>query len=231
MKKITFAIFAFCAILGVQAQIDESNQIKQFTGANNLEVQLAPLGGSPISIGGLRFRSFTSETSAFRLNAFLGGTNDTDKASVANAEGDDVILKSANSSLTIDLRPGIETHFAGTKRLSPYYGGEAVIGFKSSKNSVETFDADGTTVITNKVRNPDNNGYFRLGLNAILGADFYVARHLYLGTEVGFGLLWTIESDEVSVPNEGDTSVLTEGGTTFNLGPNAVGQIRLGFLF
>lgn len=231
MKKSIFTLVAFCFVFFADAQTNDTKQYKQFAGAKNLEVLFAPLGGSPISIGGLKFRTFTSESMAYRANVFLGFSSDSDKAMVTNADGDEVALNTSSSSFTINLRPGVEYHFAGTNRLSPYYGFEGVIGYRSSGSSAETFGADGVEVIKNKVRNPGNDGYFRLGVNALLGADYYVAKNLYLGTEVGFGFQFDIENDHVSVPATGDETTISEGGTSFDFGPNAVGQIRLGFLF
>lgn len=232
MKKILISFLSLSSILFVNAQTGSSDgDYKQYSGAKSLEVQFAPLGGSPISIGGLRFRTFTSSNSAIRLNAFLGINSNTDKRTEVDANGDDVILKDRTSSFTIQLKPGIERHFAGTSRLSPYYGAEGIIGYKSSSVKAETFDTDGSTVISNKTKNPGNDGYFRLGANAILGADYYFSKSIYLGTEVGFGMQFSLKHDAEFVPADGDETILSEGGSTFNFGPNAVGQIRLGFLF
>lgn len=231
MKKPILSFLLVVTVLVAFAQTDTDDSYKQYAGAKSLEVQFAPLGGTPISIGGLRFRSFTTANSAWRLNAFLGFNNITNKNNVNDANGDEVTLKNVTSAFTLNISPGIETHFPGTKRLSPYYGVEAILGFRSRTDKAETFDIDGTTVITNKTKNQGNDGYFRLGTNALLGADFYFSKNIYLGTEVGLGLQLTRQFDDVYVPDSGDEVTNSEGGSNFSFGPSAVGQIRLGFLF
>lgn len=230
MKKISLVVLAMCAVVLVNAQVESGTGYKHYAGARNLEVQFAPLGGTPISIGGLKFRSFSTDDSALRLNVFLGISNDTDKRTETDSNGDDVTLKNANSSFSIQVKPGFENHFAGTERLSPYYGVEGVIGFRTSSAKTETLAAD-DDILTTKNKNPNNDGYFRLGANAILGADYYFAKSIYLGTEVGFGFQFDLEHDDVVVPDDGDDITNSEGGVLFNFGPNVVGQIRLGFLF
>lgn len=233
MRKCFFFLFVMVLSFQAAAQRGQSDTTgyKQYTGARSFEVQFAPLGGTPVSIGGLRFRSFSSPQSAWRLNAFMGITTDRDNTEVTDGNGDEVILKDVNSSFTIDFRPGMELHLPGTDRLSPYYGGEGIIGFRSTRQKVETLDDDGTTIVLNKTKNPGNDGYFRLGANAFLGADFYLARNVYLGTEVAFGLHLDIQHDEVFVPDDGEETVNGIGGTHFQFGPNVMGQLRLGFLF
>src|SRR2546430_14603264 len=67
MKKI--ALLA----LGASMFIATADAQKQSGGENNLEVQFAPLSGTPISIGGIRYRKFSSDgTSAWRINLFVG---------------------------------------------------------------------------------------------------------------------------------------------------------------
>ncbi len=75
MKKISLilgiaSIFAFTA---------EAQTNKQVAGSKSFEVMLAPLGGQPISLAnGIKFRSFSSETSAFRLSVFVGFNSSKD---------------------------------------------------------------------------------------------------------------------------------------------------------
>jgi hypothetical protein len=63
MKKIIFSLaVALLTVTGANAQ-------KQEGGEHNLEVQFAPLGGSPISVNGIRYRMFLSESGALRVNS------------------------------------------------------------------------------------------------------------------------------------------------------------------
>lgn len=223
MKKLLFALALGASITAVQAQ---DSEFKPTAGSKNLEFQFAPLGGSPISISGLRFRSFSSPTSAIRANVFLGFMNTstiTRDASTGVKE-----LKTKKSQFDINIRPGIENHFTGTDRLSPYVGAEVDIAFRSTKETQED-DGQNNDIVETEIKNKD--GFLRLGLNAVAGFDYYFAKKVYVGAELGFGLGFT---------NPMTTKTKSEGTTveskankdkTINFGPNVNSAIRLGYLF
>jgi outer membrane protein W len=231
MKKLFLSITAFAALMAssVAQDSDMSSSLKPTGGEKNIEVQFAPLGGSPISIGGLRVRSFSSATSAMRATVFIGYSSSSTITQQASAGVEE--LKNTNSSMTINLRPGIEKHFDGTDRLSPYVGAEVDIAFQSSTAETQTGGIAGAAVVTNTVKG--QNGFLRFGLNGVAGCDYYFSKSIYLGTEVGFGFSYTsnsavkTETDLAGAPTIPDAK---QGGS-FNLGPNVLGQIRLGYLF
>jgi hypothetical protein len=226
MKKIILAATLLAASLTTFAQ-DET--IKPTSGENTLELQFAPLGGSPFSMGGIRYRKFTSETMAFRATVFIGYTNTSTLKQEEDGDADLIKLKDASSSFEIAIRPGVEFHLAGTSRLSPYYGAEIDIANKQTRDKTQTQNAD-KAVDKAVTRNAD--GFTRLGLNGIFGADYYLAPKVFIGAELGFGLAFTKDSKTVGVPAEGDkveSKVGNEG--TFNLGPNVLAQFRLGIVF
>jgi hypothetical protein len=79
-----------------------------------------------------------------------------------------------------------------------------------------------------------------LGLNLIAGVDFYIAKNLSLGAELGFGFSMTtmpdIEGQRVRAnPTTGAAEVVDvpaeKQGKSMQIGPNAVGQLKLGWLF
>lgn len=193
-------------------------------------MNFAPLGGTPVSIGGIKYRSFKSETSAFRLGVFLGHASTSTVTQDENSQTQLVELKDKNSTTTISVQPGIEKHFAGTDRLSPYIGGVLNIGYGMTSKRVESQVANqgvGATIT--------KGGTLDLGLNAVAGFDYYVANKLYVGTEIGFGV--AMKSDltkKVSYDNiEGmqDSESKKDNKSQFNVGPNVVGQLRLGWVF
>lgn len=222
MKKlIIIAAVALFTGSAVQAQ----DVMKQTGGEQNFEVMFKPLGGSPIGINGIKYRKFTSATSAIRASVFLGFGSSTE---ITGQDSNNNDLKSTSSNFDISIAPGIERHFVGTDRLSPYVGGEAVIGF--STNSTKDDTQNGTDISSLKT----SMGSFNIGVNAIAGMDFYFADNIYLGAEFGFGILFNKDLTSKSDQANGDGSVTTvesKGGSSFNIGPNAVGAIRLGFLF
>jgi opacity protein-like surface antigen len=220
MRKILF--FAAAAVFFTSA-IQAQDVMKQTGGEQNLEVLFAPLGGSPIGINGIKYRKFTSATSAIRAEVFLGFNSSSDIA----LAGNNVELKSSSSQFDISIAPGIERHFAGTDRLSPYVGGVVLIGFSSMTDKDEQLNAtqDG---VAGETKTTD--GSLTFGANAVAGVDFYFSHHIYLGAELGFGLAFTTEFDSKFTPVEGD-EVTTPNGNSFGIGPNVVGAIRAGFLF
>ena len=198
MKK---AMFLFAAALigvtSVQAQ-------KQIGGDKNIELQFAPLGGSPISVSGISFRTLLDESSAFRVNLFVGST--TDKSVLAQ-EGDfsienpvSPILYQTDKTFDFSIRPGYEIHFDGTDRLSPYVGAEIEFALGNTSSEVENW---GTNDVDN-AGEPEQyvvwtetakDKYTRIGVNLVTGFDFYFADNVYLGAEMGFGFSRTNMGD------------------------------------
>ena len=245
-KTIMLVAAALLMVGGVSAQ-------KQTGGEKNLEVNFAPLGGNPISIGGIKFRTFTSENSALRLNLFVGSSSDK---TVTAQEGElsfedptSPALYSWDRSFDLTIRPGYEIHFDGTDRLSPYVGAELDLGFGNvstedeywGPNDVDNIGEDGNNVVWTTT---DKTGYFRFGINLLAGFDFYFADNIYLGGELGFGFSSmnmgdsTLEVSDQTAYNleftgdpDADLPADVENGSTFNVGPNVNGAIRLGYLF
>lgn len=213
-------------------------QYKPAAGERTLEVNFAPLGGSPVSIGGIKYRSFGSETSAFRLGVFLGyGNTTTITQDEDNTNGASLKeLRDKESTMTINIQPGIEKHFAGTERLSPYIGGVLNIGYGSTTERSETQYT--ASLVGEDV---EKGGSLNLGLNAVAGVDYYIANKLYLGTEIGFGVAMNMDlmkkvttqalNDDGNALVTTDTESRVNTSNNFQLGPNVIGQIRLGWVF
>lgn len=243
LKQLSLAAFAALAMaFSANAQGESSEESLKFSaGDRNLEVQLAPLGGNPISINGIRYRSFMSSTSAYRVNAFVGYTSSSTITQQAVDSVDQKQLKDVNSSFTINLRPGYEIHFAGTKRLSPYIGGEFDFGYTRTAFKSELQNADDEIKYVRTVNGqvggsgPSSQGMLTLGLNGVAGFDYYFAKSLYVGAEFGFGfsyqsMLAAKQTSDQDSDNFTEPDPVKQGGS-FNLGPNVNGQFRLGFLF
>lgn len=203
---------------------------KQEAGDKSLEVNFTPLGGSPISINYIKLRSFTSSNMAYRLG--IGVSYAGDKTPNGLTTDGNTTMFDKEMTTNITLKPGFEKHWAGTTRLSPYWGAELDLGYQmhtlkneyenpTQANSVETHTTKGT------------NGYMRIGANLVAGADYYISSKLYMGTEIGFGVQYRGMS---KIKNEDTISGYTapddqKQGSSMNIGPNFNGAIRLGFLF
>ena len=224
----TLAFAATAQDMGVATGQNTDLEFKPGAGAKNLEFQFAPLGGSPLGISGIRFRHFSSPLSAVRANVFLG-VSSTSK--VTQDEDSDIEAKELNDYKTtfdIGIRPGIERHFAGTRRLSPYIGAELDLFYRYTR---ETSEVQVGSDVKESFKTGDG-GFFRVGANAVAGFDFYVAQHLYLGAELGFGIAYKRASTIVTENSAGDKiETRTDAENAINLAPNVVTAIRLGYIF
>ncbi|MBX2972856.1 MAG: hypothetical protein KF797_07130 [Flavobacteriales bacterium] len=225
MKRVLFVAALSAGVAGTA-----SAQYKPAAGEKTLEVNFAPLGGTPVSIGGIKLRSFGSETTAFRVGVFLGYGSTSKVTQDEDSQAQLVELKDKNSTTTINLQPGIEKHFAGTDRLSPYIGGVLNIGFgMTSKREESQVANQGVGAKITK------GGSLDLGINAVAGFDYYMAEKLYLGTEIGFGVGMTsdmknkVSWDNVQGMQDSESNVNNQ--SKFNIGPNVIGQLRLGWAF
>lgn len=232
MKMKLTLIFLITAVTSIcVAQDVENSTFKPLDGDKTLELQLAPLSNNPLGITGIRGRLFMSDQTAFRLNTFVGYTNET---IITQQKNDDTLpqlveLKDSDRLLTINIRPGFEKHLSGTDRLSPYFGGEVDLAYQRSVFVSEEQSAD--DIVTNTFIN--DNGFIRAGLNGIAGFDFYVAKHFYMGAELGFGLSYTkplapqfksdLDGFEEPEPNK--------TGSSITFGPIVNTQIRIGYAF
>lgn len=228
-------VMAVAVVMACFATAQAQTQYRPAGGEKNLELMFAPLGGSPVSMAGIKFRKFGSATSAMRLGVFVGFENKTTILQVEDSPNNLSELKKKESSFTIAIQPGIEKHMTGTDRLSPYIGGYVDLSFVS-KNKTED-----TQLPNNKVGYlKEKGGDLGLGLNAVAGFDYYFAQSLYLGSELGFGIAAKMpmkNKTETLALNADGAEVTTSGDSTVNnvssiqLGPNVVGQLRLGWLF
>ena len=120
----------------------------------------------------------------------------------------------------------MEHHFGGTDRLSPYIGAELAIG--SVSGSEKTVTKTSTTTTKDAPR-------FLFGGTLLLGADYYVAPHVYLGVEAGLDLKTTSlgKGSTTIVQNNGNTTV-NESKATSSTSEFATGVkagFKIGFVF
>ena len=246
-KAIILAAAALFCVTGIDVQAQ-----KQIGGDKNIEFQFAPLGGSPISISGIRFRTFLDENSAFRVNLFVGSQTDKSVTAQEGAESTEdptsPILYMYDRTFDLTIRPGYEIHFDGTDRLSPYVGAELDFGIGRMSTEQESWGANDIDNVDELEQNvvwsqTDKDGFTRIGLNLLAGFDFYFSDSIYLGAEMGFGFSnksmsdTTIEVSDATAYNlanfneaDADLPSAVINGSVFNVGPTVNGLIRLGFL-
>jgi hypothetical protein len=147
-------------------------------------------------------------------------------------------------STTFGLNAGIEKHFTGTRRLSPYIGVDVTYSQRSASEKIENNGATinvkngwySTTVVGNTiVGQPQQTAFSRYGVNLVSGFDFYMARHFFFGYEFNLGISKTSwKTVQVTQTGQGSTSVPTSStgkNSTVNFGTSLQNGIRIGYTF
>ncbi|WP_114777482.1 BT1926 family outer membrane beta-barrel protein [Botryobacter ruber] len=211
--KNKLVLLLMMLVLAAGANAQDSN--KAATGNTTAEIGLNFNNGTFLQGGNLRFRHFMADDMAVRLG--LGANYNYNK-----------ISEDANSSVfSLRIAPGIEKHFAGTEKLSPYVGAELPIGFTTASYEDANFEYRGASAPGTNA----NRSNFNIGLNAVAGVDYYFASHFYAGFEIGAGITYFKNSDvEVENKNNGNVNN-TKGYHSLNFSPFATGGIRVGFVF
>lgn len=252
MKKLFTTATLFVSALSLSMAQDAAPEFKPAKGANNLELNFVPLNGKPIQMTYIRYRRFLSDKTAFRLGVGV---------SFSSSKADSVFNSNLTANTTVtsgykmtkmgwNIKPGFEKHFSGTNRLSPFIGAELDIAGQSTKEITPTGidNGSGTTVTDEFVIQTDKNknkgGFLRIGVNLVAGFDAYITKHLYLGTELGFGFQMVNYSDHkmtteypssypaIVAPavDPGNPEPVSQG-KEMNIGPNFNSAIRLGYIF
>ncbi|SDD90812.1 hypothetical protein [Riemerella columbipharyngis] len=150
----------------------------------------------------IKARYFKTDDVAYRMGVVVSNTNESN-------DNED----SSSNGFALGLSFGAEKHFKGTERLSPYVGGDFILGFASTSSEA------------GNVKTTGPNG-FGLGVRGVFGADYYFAKRVYLGVEAGLGLLYsTTGSTRV------DSKEVSKGTSTFKIVPDMVTGVRLGYAF
>lgn len=103
--------------------------------------------------------------------------------------GKDLIeYDSTISQSSFSIRPGVEYHFTGTKRLDPYVALDGEFGFvgKMNINSVRT--SSDTTGTSRTMRTITEDGGYAWGAKLSFGMNYFVAPKLFFGVEYGLGV-------------------------------------------
>ena len=239
MKKTILTIsFIFVALI-LNAQKDKLTY-KQNSQDKNLEMLFDPgaifnssNGNNIFSNGiGIRFRLFQTKKLAFRLNTNINYTFSSEVTQEEDNTIDQLELKDKNSSFEVHLKPGIEKHFKGTDRLSPYVGAELNIEIKTSK--LKSQYQSGTDVYYQETINQLDDDGFTFGAAIVSGVDYYIVQRFYLGLELSYGINYFRASQteyKDSAPNTLDVKTKIGKSNTISFQPGTIGVFRIGFLF
>jgi hypothetical protein len=213
-----------CLAAAFTAQAQDSSSatssektFKPTTGDITTEVAVNLDHGVFLNRGGIRVRKFVAADKAYRLGAEVDY--------VYNKTGDEAY----QTTFGVSIAPGIEKHFAGTNRLSPYIGAELPIGYRGSKSETDHHITEGGWGTGAYLGYRAN---FNVGINGLAGVDYYFAPRFYAGFEIGAGLRYRKDKDSVTTyKNDFIPAEEYKGYHSVSFSPFSTGGIRLGFAF
>ena len=193
MKKLLlFTALASFTFASAQVTTNAGTFNKPAEGDTAFEMQFMPNldGAAMFADAGatVTMRKFESATKAVRWSASL------------DVNGSDV--EDSDAVWNLGLGYGVENHFAGSERLSTFWGYQGAVNIGSG---VAGQDADGNAV--------DAETSFGVGAGVFLGADYYIMPKVYVGVEMGYGLSISSGSDLM----------------TYGLSGGVNGMMRVGF--
>jgi len=175
----------------------------------------------------LKGRYFNTESLAYRGTlAFELGTNNQDLIDGRNT------LNVKTTVQNITAGGGVEFHVKSSKRVSPYYGAEALIIMNSTKiNGTNTDNLRNYSLNSSYLSDSSTTGIY---LGALAGLDYYLSSEFYFGIEVGLGLTsYTNSKVGERTALRGQTITekdVSSGGGTL-IGHRFIQGIRVGFKF
>jgi hypothetical protein len=188
----------------------------------------------------LKFRYFLKDNLALRLgfSATRDVTKSTPNITVTNTPGPSpapstTSVTSFGSSTFFGINLGAEKHFEGSERLSTYVGADLLIG--STRNFQEvTASPSGDFQSAKNVNTGGKEANFSIGLGLVTGADYYIAKKLYLGVELGLAMVSKKKKDTVETTKAGPNTVettISDSDSDFKLNTQLNGGIRIGYQF
>ena len=183
---------------------------------------------SNFELPNLRFRYFIAEDLVGRVDLGVqSGSSTQDVYENADGTGGTGTIENKASGFGIGL--GIEKHFAGTNRLSPYVG--LGLGFMSGSNSSTNTDAVSANNYQQDFSSTMERSNSMFSVAAILGADYWFAGNFYLGTEIGLGFSSnTVGETTMEVTSGGNTNKTVQAGSkSTSFGEFITPSFRLGF--
>ncbi|MBY0426168.1 MAG: hypothetical protein K2Q22_11065, partial [Cytophagales bacterium] len=227
-------------VITVQVPTPEATppeDLKPEEGNITAEVNFTPFGGTPIGISYIRGRFFVSDLVAIRAGVTLSvqTQNVPTNTNTINYSG-------GGSMVTWGILPGVEFHFEGTRRLSPFVGAQLDLLARNAGYTQTTTPTGGsasTIAVTGALYDgtsgydANKTNYFNPGLSLLLGADFYFSKHIYVGTEFGLGVSIQTRGDitVTSTSSAATVTTVTKGAVGFGVAPVYNSAIRVGFVF
>jgi hypothetical protein len=175
-----------------------------------IELNFNPFGNEQVfSFTNLQTKFWLNNSTALRM----GFEFDQNKNTITKEDYDITVLNKntvKENSFLFGIKPGVEFRILESSKISPYWGVELMYKYKKSgadyvdyiseynPNTGDNYYVKKTTEVKNAWRYQDPNYYYlysfekerafnTFGANLLLGADYFIVKHLYLGFEIGLG--------------------------------------------
>lgn len=241
MKKIITMVALLAISVSGFAQDDSSSEYKPKKGTITTEVGLVGgLNNASFNLNGgtAKFRYFFKNDIAFRLGLGLASTsNETSNPQTAILPAPPVpittdVSKTSNRQFSL----GVEKHFAGSDRLSTYAAFDLVLGFNGATFESTTDNGVFTNITGVSNLAGANRAGSSFGVRVTTGADYYIAKKLYLGVELGlsYSRLSTdaVTSSAKATPTSAVVdSNLAAAGKGSNTNTSIFGGVKIGYQF
>ena len=251
MKKTLLCLaFAMASLVATAQKVTsdptDDTGLKPATGTFATELNFNPFKGNLSlnnALNQIKVRYFAKPDLAFRAG-FNINQRDSSTNSGTPYGTQSTFFKADRKSTTVSFNIGIEKHFKGTRRLSPYIGFDLSIGTRSasqdnSNNGQTTSVKNGWLDIIYQGQNNyytvlAENAYTRYGVAGVAGFDFYMAKNFFFGYEFNLGYAKTdYKTVEVTVSGtNGQNNLNTDSkNSSSTFGTSLVNGIRIGYAF
>lgn len=230
MKK-SFLLLALIIIAGFGFSQNNDQELKATSGITT-DVNFSPFNSNDQAIGleSINVRWFIQPKLALRLGVqanYFSDKYDNEETGFNN-------LVAGSSTFLFGFLPGIEYHFEGTNRLSPYVGAE-IYFFNFSAQAHAESDGDEFYTINGATDGGDggfeNRAYNEFGLSANAGFDYYFSKNIYVGAEFGYGFSY-FQYNKVEETVDGITTEISSGKLSAKeMGTNTRATLKLGWKF
>ena len=179
------------------------------------------------TVGVLKGRYFFQDDLALRLS--LGLSSPSVKSTLEETNHS---LENKYRATTLYFGLGVEKHFTGTDRLSPYVGAELHVGsYTTNAESNDTRTVG--TIVTKTNQQIKAAPGFTFGGGLFLGADYYIAPKVFLGLEAGlnidaYSLGKTTNITTINVTGQPTQTTDNSGKTKFS-GSSLSTDLQVGF--
>lgn len=159
----------------------------------------------------------------------------TDSVNTTLVEFDSTTTRSQFS-----LRPGVEFHLKGSKRIDPYVAVDAELGLVGQLSIGSVTDVTDTTGTSRTIRTITEDGGYTLGARLSFGANYFVTQNFFLGMEYGLGVnsLITggdrqdvVQIEPVSGANTTIRDLSSARSSNLNFAVDPTVQITIGYFF